>query len=168
MQVSEKAARIPLHSFLVHFPVGLWLTSFILDALVLLQPDQTLLAQTSTVLLWSGVLSGALAAMFGWRDYEMRVKKTSSEAFRAARTHLYLNSFLILWYGILGFFRAFFGSFFGEMTGAHFLMAMVGFGTLMRSTILGGQLVFTYGIGRAQSPSPSEREGLRPEPERAA
>lgn len=164
---AEARTRFPLHSFLVHFPVGLWLTSFILDAIVLVRPDQTLLAQTSTILLWAGVLSGAVAALFGWRDYNTRVRVEHPEALRVARVHLSLNVFLIFWYAVLASLRTFRGFVFGTMTGLDFLMAAIGLGVLLRSAMLGGRLVFLYRIG--QSPAEPGREGeTRRPPERAA
>jgi uncharacterized membrane protein len=39
-QPVESRIQFPIHSFRVHCPVALWLTSFILDAIALDRPDQ--------------------------------------------------------------------------------------------------------------------------------
>lgn len=153
---AESRTRFPIHSFLVHFPVGLWLTSFILDVIVLVRPGQLLLAQASTVLLWSGLVSAIVAAIFGWRDYNTRVRVEHPEALRVARMHLSLSVFLVFWYAIVASLRSFRGPTFGAMSGVDFLMAAIGFGTLLRSAALGGRLVFLYRIGQASSEAAPE------------
>jgi len=136
--------------------VGLWLTSFILDAIVLVRPDQLLLAQASTILIWAGILSAMAAAVFGWRDYNTRVRVEHPEALRVARMHLSLNVFLVFWYAILASLRSFGQPIFGQMSGVDFLMAAIGFGVLLRSAVLGGRLVFMYRVGQTTEVVPSE------------
>jgi uncharacterized membrane protein len=164
----ESKTQFPIHSFLVHFPVGLWAASFVLDAIVLAQPEQLLLAQASTIMMWTGIFSAVLAAIFGWRDYNTRVRVEHPEALRVARTHLSLNVFLVFWYAILASLRSFGQPTFGQMSGVDFLMAAIGFGVLLRSSVLGHRLVFLFRVGQTAGEIPPGETSRVKRPDQAA
>jgi uncharacterized membrane protein len=164
----ESKTQFPIHSFLSHFPVGLWAASFVLDAIVLARPDQLLLAQASTIMLWTGMLSAVIAAMFGWRDYNTRVRVEHPEALRVARTHLSLNVFLVFWYAVLASLRSFGQPIFGLMSGLDFLMAAIGFGVLLRSAVLGHRLVFLFRVGQVTGEMPPGETPRVKRPDQAA
>ncbi|MEN9722043.1 MAG: putative rane protein [Pseudomonadota bacterium] len=123
------------------------MTSFALDLAVLLAPQQKLLAQCSTVLLWGGLIMAVPAAYFGWRDYTSTPRLENPAALQIARAHLAWNAVLVLWYALLATLRSFAPPEFGTMRGAHFVMAALGFAALFRSASLGARLVFELGIG---------------------
>ncbi len=164
---AESRTGFPLHSFAVHFPVGLWLTSFLLDVVVLVRPEQPLLPETSTILLWAGLLTSLPAALLGWRDYTRHLRPEHPDALRTARMHLSLNAFLILWYAVVASLRSFGGPFFGAMSGLQFLMSAIGFGVLLRSAALGGRLTYLHRVG-VVAIEPSREAEPRKRPDQAA
>ncbi|HTO04776.1 MAG TPA: DUF2231 domain-containing protein, partial [Opitutus sp.] len=85
-----KPLRCPIHPALVHLPIALFPISVLLDVASWIWPHQDLhLVRGAFLALVAGIVSGLLAAVFGWIDYtEIRV---DHRARKTARLHMVLN-----------------------------------------------------------------------------
>jgi uncharacterized membrane protein/nitrite reductase/ring-hydroxylating ferredoxin subunit len=133
----------PLHPLLVHLPIGLFVLSFILDALsfFLAQPGLFQAAYWSIAL---GIGMALLAAAPGFVDYaEIREKHPAGQT---ATWHLLLNVGAIVLYGVtLGIRYPGLGESL-RPTWIEFLLALAALGIIMFSGYLGGSLVYDDGI----------------------
>jgi len=96
------------HPLVVHFPVALWLTSFLFD-LVYAGTSQPFFAVASRYLIGLGILGAAAAIVTGFVDYLPLVAQGVGQAFidqhrqhsvlAYAATALYAGIFLLRWRG---------------------------------------------------------------------
>lgn len=135
----------PLHPMLAHFPVGLWVFSFVFDIIYLINgnPD---FAVTSYYCMMFGILSAALAVFPGFADYLAIPRDTQPK--RIATTHLILNV------GVTVLFLLNLVSRSGIEAGApslvtrgQFILSFFSIILLGISGYLGGLLVYNHGIG---------------------
>jgi uncharacterized membrane protein len=68
MQTKASVLGTPVHPALVHFPLGLWLTSFVTDVLFYLTRNSSLLL-VSKFLIAAGLIGGIAAAIPGFIDW---------------------------------------------------------------------------------------------------
>ncbi len=95
------------HPLLVHFPVGLWVTSFFFDTLNLLRPDTPMYPRVSFWLIGLGLLGAAVSIPGGWLDYLRLLRQGVADPFGRvvfvhqvlayATTAVYLAIFLLRW-----------------------------------------------------------------------
>src|SRR5205807_6979638 len=64
-----KPLRHPIHPMLVHFPIGLFLLSFLVDLASLARPDTPDLVRCSFYAMLLGIITALLAAVPGLVDY---------------------------------------------------------------------------------------------------
>lgn len=151
-----KAIRHPLHPLLVHFPIGFFGLSFVLDGLSLVVPPEEKLAAGAFYSMAAGLLFAVGAAVPGLVDYmDIRDDHPSK---RIATYHMGLNLVMVGVYGCNLGLR--FGDWDpGTTRWIPFLLSCAGIGILSISGYLGGD----DGLWRRhRSGSPSEENGDAP------
>ena len=154
-----KPLRHPLHPMLVHFPIGLFLLSLLLDLASLAFPSVPGLVRDSFYAMLLGVITALMAAVPGFVDYtDIR---SDNPAKRTATTHLTLNLIVVALYGInLGVRSSSLVD--PKISFGPLILSLVGVGLLSVSGYLGGRLVYDAGIsvGRHKRRTPTPESTL--------
>jgi nitrite reductase/ring-hydroxylating ferredoxin subunit/uncharacterized membrane protein len=134
----------PVHPALVHFPIGLFLLSFLSDAATIFGEGGNNLVLASFYLMLGGVAMALLAAVPGLADWwDIRRDHPSRGT---ATTHMLLNLAAVALYAVSLLLR------YGELDAGTtatipFLLAAAALGLIFFSGYLGGSLVYSDGIG---------------------
>lgn len=151
---------LPVHSLLVHLPIGLWTLSFLFDLGSRLGLTGTWGVQAAFYTLALGLVTAIAAALFGLMDW---VDLRADHPARAvANTHMVLNLAAMALYLFNGWVRL--GLLTAEATPfAPLALSFVAIALLYVSGYLGGRLVYDEGVGvgrhRRQGELPEETLG---------
>jgi len=139
-----KPLRHPLHPMLVHFPIGFFFLSLLLDLGSLFFPVVPNLLRASFYAMFAGVITALLAAVPGFVDYtDIR---SDHPAKRTATAHMALNLIVIALYGInLGVRSSLLVE--PQIQLAPMVLSILGVAIISISGYLGGRLVYDDGIG---------------------
>lgn len=133
----------PLHPALVHFPIGLFVLSLVMDIVWYWQDSPNDLLRASRYALGLGLVMGILTALTGLVDRsDIRL---DHPARKTANIHMLLNLTALGLFGINFLLR------FGQSDSAVFplpylLLSLVGVGIILFSGYLGGTMVYDNGI----------------------
>src|SRR5438105_2096693 len=151
--------RHPLHPLLVHFPIGLFVLSLVLDLFSQMLPTQTAVhAAYYTMLL--GTIMALVAAVLGLADWS-DIRK-DHPAWKSAIYHLVLNVSAVCLYLINLIMR-----YQREEESATplwpLVLSLAGVGLLSVSGYIGGTLVYDdgIGVGRARRRTPLPRQTIQ-------
>src|SRR6266567_8944961 len=138
-----KPFRHPLHPMLVHFPIGLFFLSLLLDIASFAFPNVPNLVLASFYAISLGVVTALLAAVPGFADYtDIR---RDHPAKRTATAHMTLNLLVVALYGInLGVRSSMLAD--SKIPLLPLVLSLVGVALLSASGYLGGRLVYDEGI----------------------
>ncbi len=154
-----KPLRHPLHPMLVHFPIGLFLLSLLLDLASLAFPSVPDLVRDSFYAMLLGVITALVAAVPGFVDYtDIR---SDHPAKPTATAHLTLNLIVVALYGInLGVRSSSLVD--PKISFGPLILSLVGVALLSVSGYLGGRLVYDDGIsvGRHKRRTPTPESTL--------
>jgi len=154
-----KPLRHPLHPMLVHFPIGLFLLSLLLDLASLAFPSVPDLVRDSFYAMLLGVITALIAAVPGFVDYtDIR---SDHPAKPTATAHLTLNLIVVALYGInLGVRSSSLVD--PKISFGPLILSLVGVALLSVSGYLGGRLVYDDGIsvGRHKRRTPTPESTL--------
>ena len=168
-----KPLRHALHPFLVHFPIGFYVLSFLLDIGSYMFRESVPLVAGAFYSIVCGTVFALLAAVPGFVDYSDI--RRDHKARRIATAHMLLNLLVVGLYALNIGLRA--GSIADNSTPAPaFVTSLICLGLLSVSGYLGGSLVYDHGIGvgrhRRHTATPQEtirlvveRKPNGPEPE---
>jgi nitrite reductase/ring-hydroxylating ferredoxin subunit/uncharacterized membrane protein len=157
----------PLHTMLVHLPIGLWLLSFVLDVLALAGGAGTddgarALVRAARYTLLAGLGVAVLAAITGFADYT-DVRK-DHPARRTATWHMVLNLCAVAVFGVSALYRI------HQPSPDVLPAALSGAGVVLVgiSGYLGGTMVYDDGVGvgrhrRAHDVRPTTRVDAAPD-----
>jgi uncharacterized membrane protein/nitrite reductase/ring-hydroxylating ferredoxin subunit len=158
-----KPFRHPLHPFLVHFPIGLFVLSLILDLAAWVWPEASGLSQGAFYCIVAGLATALLAAVPGFADYSDI--RRDHPARKIALAHMLLNLLAVGLYAVNAGLR-----WHPQNTGSAsllpLLLSITAVGILSLSGHLGGKLVFDDGIsvGRHRRKTRTPQATLRAEP----
>ena len=128
---------------LVHFPIGLFLLSLLLDLASLAFPSAPNLLRGSFYAMLTGVITALLAAVPGLVDYT--VIRSDHPAKPTATAHMILNLMVVILYGInLGLRSSLLVD--HKISLGPLLLSLAGIASLSVSGYLGGRLVYDEGI----------------------
>lgn len=154
MASKASIAGHPVHPMLVAFPIGLWVTSFVIDVIFYFIRNPSL-PLISKVLLAAGLVGGVAAAVPGIIDW-LSIKNPQVK--KIANWHARLNIIAVIVFATSLYLRM--------RVGAHLVnwnmripVLLSAFGVLLIgiSGWLGGALTFEHGVGVApQHDSPEE------------
>jgi uncharacterized membrane protein/nitrite reductase/ring-hydroxylating ferredoxin subunit len=154
-----KPLRHPLHPMLVHFPIGLFILSFVLDLASLAFPSVPNLVRDSFYAMLVGIITALIAAVPGFVDYtDIRSDHPGK---RTATAHMTLNLIVVALYGInLGVRSSMLAD--SKIPLLPFILSLVSIGLLSASGYLGGRLVYDEGIsvGRHKRRAPTPEDTL--------
>jgi len=155
-----KPLRHPIHPMLVHFPIGFFVLSFLVDLASLIVPDTPHLLRASFYAMLLGLITALLAAVPGFVDYSDI--RNDHPGKRTATAHMSLNLIAVAVYGINLSLRS------SSLVDARIsvgplILSLVGIGLLSASGYLGGKLVYDEGIavGRHKRHTPTPQETLQ-------
>ena len=147
----------PLHPALVHFPIGLFVLSLVLDIVSYVRADSASLNRASFYAMVTGFGVGILVALAGLADRsDIRL---DHPARKTVNLHMTLNLTALSLYGVNLFLRA------GQLDLntipiGMLLLSLVGVGIILVSGYLGGTMVYDNGIGvgrhRRLTPTPRQ------------
>jgi len=154
-----KPLRHPLHPMLVHFPIGLFILSLLLDLGSLAFPLTPNLVREAFYAMLLGVIGALIAAVPGLVDYtDIRNDHPGK---RIATAHLTLNLIVVGLYGInLGVRSSTLDAL--KTPVGSLILSLVGLTLLSVSGYLGGRLVYSEGIsvGRHKRRTPTPENTL--------
>jgi nitrite reductase/ring-hydroxylating ferredoxin subunit/uncharacterized membrane protein len=133
----------PLHPALVHFPIGLFILSLVLDIVSYWQASSDDLFRASLYALGMGLVMGILTALTGLVDRsDIRL---DHPAWKTSTIHMALNLSALGLFGINFLLRL------GQSDAAvvpplYLLLSVVGVGVILFSGYLGGTIVYDDGI----------------------
>src|SRR5437016_10179348 len=154
-----KPLQHPIHPMLVHFPIGLFLLSFLLDLASLASSSAPNLVRGSFYAMLLGLITSLVAAVPGLVDYtDIRSDHPGK---RTATAHMILNFMVVVVYGInLGVRSS--SLLDPKISMGPSIFLLVGVGRLSASGYLGGRLVYDEGIavGRHKRHMPTPRDTI--------
>ena len=149
-----KPLRHPIHPMLVHFPIGLFVLSLLLDLASLAFRFAPALVPGSFCAMLLGVITALIAAVPGFVDYtDIR---SDHPAKRTATAHMTLNLIVVALYGVnLGVRSSSLAD--PRISLLPLVLSLVGIALLSVSGYLGGRLVYDDGIavGRHKRRTPT-------------
>jgi uncharacterized membrane protein len=144
MESRAAIAGHPIHPMLIAFPLGLWITSFVVDVVFYFVRHSTLLV-IAKFLLAAGCLGAVAAAIPGIIDW---LAIPAGEAKRVANWHARLNIIALIVFAISLLLRLqSYSHFVGHRLTIPFLLSLLGVILIAISGWLGGELTFRYRIG---------------------
>src|SRR2546423_1347337 len=151
-----KPVRHPLHPFLVHFPIGLFTLSLILDLISLRFPLDGLY-RGAFYAITLGVICSLVAALPGFADF-LDIRK-DHPAKPKARLHMILNLTMVVIFAINAWIRGQ-DLFFLRTPMLPLALSIAGVVLLSISGYIGGAMIYDDGIAvgrhRRRTPTPSE------------
>jgi uncharacterized membrane protein/nitrite reductase/ring-hydroxylating ferredoxin subunit len=158
-----KPLRHPLHPILVHFPIGLFILSLLLDLGSLAFPSTPHLVREAFYAMLLGIIGALIAAVPGFVDYtDIRDDHPGK---RTATAHLTLNLIVVGLYGInLGVRSSTLDAL--KTPVGPLILSLLGITLLSVSGYLGGRLVYDEGISvgrhKRRTPTPESTLHLTP------
>jgi uncharacterized membrane protein len=145
MKTKASFAGAPIHPMLVHYPIALWTTSVITDAVFYFHRNSSLVL-ISKYLIAAGIIGALLAALPGIVDW---TTITDPVAKKTGTLHFVLNiSALVLFGGSLYLRMKNYGA---PMVGFHlkvpFALSAAGWLDMAIAASLGGKLVYKHRMG---------------------
>src|SRR5213596_300382 len=154
-----KPLRHPLHPLLVHFPIGLFILSLLLDLASFAFRSTPDLVRDAFYAMLLGIIMALIAAVPGFVDYtDIRGDHPGR---RTATAHLTLNLIVVGLYGInLGVRSSTLDAF--KTPVGPLILSLIGIALLSVSGYLGGRLVYDEGIsvGRHKRRTPTPENTL--------
>jgi uncharacterized membrane protein len=145
MKTIASFAGEPIHPMLVHYPIALWTTSVITDALYFFQRNSSLML-ISKFLIAAGIVGALLAALPGIVDWTTISDRAAK---RTGNLHLVLNVSALLLFGVSLYLRMknYGAPLVNFQLKVPFVVSLVGWLDMSIAASLGGKLVYQHRMG---------------------
>lgn len=156
-----KPLKHPLHPLLVHFPIGLFLLSFLFDLASWIVDEEGWLVRGAFYTMAFGVIGGLLASIPGFVDYSDI--RGDHPAKKTATYHMLLNLLAIGMYAVNVGLR--YGDWEVSRTPVvPLILSLIAVGIINFSGYLGGTMIYDDGIavGRHRRRTPMPPDTIRP------
>lgn len=145
MKTKASFAGAPIHPMLVHYPIALWTTSVITDAVFYFHRNNSLVL-ISKYLIAAGIVGALLAALPGIVDW---TTITDPVAKKTGTLHMVLNVSALLLFGVSLYLRM--KDYGAPLVGFHlkvpFVVSVAGLLDMAIAASLGGKLVYKHRMG---------------------
>jgi uncharacterized membrane protein len=150
--------RWDLHPVVDHFTVGLLIVGVLIDLVASAAPTRTWLRYTALTLMILGAIAAGASYFTGDMEADRIFKAMSEPAKQIFGRHAKLGTYMAVVFGVLAVWRILIQgvTFFAGSRSIYLIFAVISAGVLFYIGSLGGQMVYTYGVGTAlMSPPPS-------------
>ena len=161
--------RLDLHPVADHFTVGILIVAVLIDLIASLAPTRTWLRYMALSLMVIGAVAAGASYATGDMEADRVWQAMGKEARGVLHTHATLATYMTVVFGVLAVWRILIQAigFFAGTRPVYLLAAAISAGILIYIGHLGGQLVYTYGVGTAlmtaqptATPTPMAAESL--------
>ncbi len=155
--------RWDLHPVVDHFTVSLLLVGIAIDVIASAAPTRIWLRYMALTLMILSAIAAGSSYFTGDMEGDRVWKTMSPEAKSVLHWHAMLGTYMAVVFGVLAVWRILIQGigFFAGSRPVYLIFAITSAGILLYIGHLGGEMVYTYGVGtRMTAPAPSESEAV--------
>ena len=159
-----------LHPVADHFTVSLLIVGVLIDLVASMAPTRTWLRYMALTLMILGAIAAGCSYFTGDMEADRVWQTMSGPAKGVLHWHAMLGEYFAIVFGVLAVWRILIQAvgFFAGTRPLYLIAAMISAGVLIYIAHLGGQMVYTYGVGTlaagsASSEAPPSSAGATPE-----
>ena len=149
--------RWDLHPVVDHFTIGLLIIGVLIDLVASLAPTRTWLRYMALTLMVLGAIAAGASYFTGDIEYDRVANTISAPAKAVLDWHAKLGTYTAVVFGVLAVWRILLQGigFFAGSRPVYLIFAIISASVLFYIGHLGGQMVYTYGVGTALMGSPA-------------
>jgi uncharacterized membrane protein len=149
--------RWDLHPVVDHFTIGLLIVGVLIDLIASVAPTRTWLRYMALTLMILGAIAAGASYFTGDMEADRIFKAMSEPAKQIFGRHAKLGTYMAVVFGVLAVWRILIQgvTFFAGSRSIYLIFAVISAGVLFYIGSLGGQMVYTYGVGTALMSSPA-------------
>jgi uncharacterized membrane protein len=150
--------RWDLHPVVDHFTVSLLIIGVLIDLIASAAPTRTWVRYMALTLMILGAIAAGASYLTGDMEGDRLFDAMSAPAKAVFHWHAMLGEYFAVAFGVLAVWRILIEGvgFFGGSRPVYLVFAVISAGVLLYIGHLGGQMVYTYGVGTAlMSPAPT-------------
>jgi len=143
--------RWDLHPVVDHFTVSLLLVGVLIDLVASMAPTRTWLRYMALTLMILGAIAAGSSYFTGDMEADRVWNAMSAPAKAVLHWHAMLGEYFAVVFGVLAVWRILIEGvgFFAGSRPIYLILAVISAGVLLYIGALGGQMVYTYGVGTA-------------------
>jgi uncharacterized membrane protein len=144
-----------LHPVVDHFTVSLLIVGVLIDLVASMAPTRTWLRYMALTLMILGAIAAGSSYFTGDMEADRVWQMMSAPAKGVLHWHAMLGEYFAIVFGVLAVWRILIQAvgFFAGSRPLYLIAAMISAGVLIYIGHLGGQMVYTYGVGTLAAPS---------------
>ena len=156
-KIVEILTRLDLHPVVDHFTVSLLIVGVLIDLIASVAPTRTWLRYMALTLMILGAIAAGASYATGDLEADRVFDAMSAPAKAVFHWHAMLGEYFAVVFGVLAVWRILIQGvgFFGGSRPVYLVFAAISVGVLLYIGSLGGQMVYTYGVGTALMSTPT-------------